>query len=240
MAPKNLRSIVVAGAWLSGWALLDTATGAASGSSNSSSMRNTVESMIKPWIVADYLRRAAAKGQRPSTATLNELTLMIIDSNDPMAEKYYRIGGSDDVIERFISVCKLSGVKIKSTYWSFTEISPRTAIGYGKCLADGRAAGPQWTSWLLNVMKRVRGKVTDQKSGAVEGGRWGIIDGLPPVLAKDTSIKNGWTLYKDGWHINCLAIHPTFILVVMMRTNKGLTSGAAACKAVAEALVVEP
>ena len=89
-------------------------------------------------------------------------------------------------------------------------------------------------------MKEVRGGVTDQLSGEVQGGHWGIVDGLPPSLAQDTSIKNGWTLYKDGWHINCLAVHPDWTLAVMLRTGSGLQAGANACKSVAAALVVNP
>ena len=97
-------------------------------------------------------------------------------------------------------------MKIKHDSWSFTELTPADAARYGECLADGRAAGPQWTGWLLNVMTKVRGGVKDQKSDTVEGGRWGIIDGLPKSMQSTVSMKNGWTLYVDGWHINCLAI----------------------------------
>ena len=89
-------------------------------------------------------------------------------------------------------------------------------------------------------MTKVRGKVTDQKSGAVQGGRWGIIDGLPPELAKTTSIKNGWTLYRDGWHVNCLAVHEDWVLGVMIRTTRGLQAAADICKSVTTRLVVNP
>jgi len=239
-APRNPNSIAVGGAWLLGWALLDTETGVVAGSRNSATMTNTVESMIKPWIAADHLRRLAEGGREPSTQTLKELNVMIVDSNDPMAEKYYQIGGSDAVIERLISLCGLTQVRIKTTLWSWTEMTPQDAVAYGQCLADGRAASPRWTSWVLDAMKKVRGGVTDQLSGEVQGGHWGIVDGLPPSLAQDTSIKNGWTLYKDGWHINCLAVHPDWTLAVMLRTGSGLQAGANACKSVAAALVVNP
>ena len=71
------------------------AQGQVAGSENSASRRNTVESMIKPWIVSDFLRRMAEDGEEPDEDTLDELTLMIIDSNDPLAEKYFQIGGAD-------------------------------------------------------------------------------------------------------------------------------------------------
>jgi hypothetical protein len=87
-------------------------------------------------------------------------------------------------------------------------------------------------------MKAVRGNLTGEASGPVQGGRWGIIDALPPELARETGIKNGWTLYVDGWHVNCLAVHPDWTLVVMVRSGS-LRAAAANCESVAEALVVD-
>jgi hypothetical protein len=74
------------------------------------------------------------------------------------------------------------------------------------------------------------------------GGRWGIIDGLPAELAQQTAIKNGWTLlYEDGkWHLNCLAIHPDWILAVLTRYpgSLGKQYGAGLCKQVTQQLLV--
>jgi hypothetical protein len=53
--------IRVPGASLFGWALLDHLTGTMAGSANAARVTNTVESMIKPWIAADHLRRLAAE-----------------------------------------------------------------------------------------------------------------------------------------------------------------------------------
>jgi hypothetical protein len=238
--PADPRSIKVSGAWLFGWTLVDRQTGKVAGSTNSASVTNTVESMIKPWIASDYLRRLAEADQEPSPESLKELTLMIVDSNDPMAEKYFRKGGSDAVVRRLITICGLTRVRIKPTLWSWAEMTPRDAARYGACLGDGRAAGPQWTKWVLETMRHVRGEVGDGNGREVQGGRWGIIDGLPPELARDTSIKNGWTLYKDGWHVNCLAVHPAFVLTVMIRTTWGLRAAADMCESVAARLVVNP
>jgi hypothetical protein len=230
------RPIRIRGASLFGWALLDRISGALTGSANSNSVVNTVESMIKPWIAADYLRRLA-DGRRPSADVLDELATMIVDSNDPATEMYYQIGGGDAVVRRLIEICRLTGVAIEPTKWSWTRMTPQAAARYGACLADGRAAGSEWTPWILDAMKNVRGDVTDQTSGRVQGGRWGIIDGLPPELARDVSIKNGWTSYVDGWHVNCLAVHPDWSLAVMVRMPT-LRSAAQACQDVARALVV--
>jgi len=240
VVPVNFADLKAPGATVSSWAFMDRRTGTVSGSANFSSWRNTVESMIKPWIVSDYLRRQAESGKQPTQQVLNELTLMIVDSNDPMAEKYYQIGGADAVVKRLASICQLPNLKLVSGKWSFTELTAQDSINYAVCLADGRAAGPSWTSWVLETMRNVRGTVTQQVSGAVEGGRWGIIDALPTDVAAQTSIKNGFTSYKDGWRVNCLAINPDWIMIIMMRRYGNLPGAAQACTAVAKAFVVSP
>jgi hypothetical protein len=88
-------------------------------------------------------------------------------------------------------------------------------------------------------MKHVRGGVADQISVTRQGGRWGIIDALPPELAATVSIKNGWTAYGDGWHVNCLAIQKDWILSVMVRIG-GLQAAANACRSVAQQLIYHP
>jgi hypothetical protein len=236
--PADPGSITISNASFYGWSLLDRRTNKTIGSENAETEWNTTESMIKPWIVADYLREHSDAGDQPTADELDELTLVIEDSNDPLAEKYYQLGGADEVIGRLTEVCGLTNLIIEPTLWGNTLMTPADAVRYGACLADGRAAGPQWTKWLLDTMRNVRGSVDEQDSGEVQGGRWGIIDGLPEELAQDTSIKNGWTAYEDGWHVNCLAIHPTFVLSVMMRTYAELDEAAAACAGVAEDLVI--
>jgi hypothetical protein len=128
-------------------------------------------------------------------------------------------------------------VSIHHRRWAETLINPVNVTRYGQCLADGTAAGPKWTSYLLNLMTQVRGGVKDQVSVAVQGGRWGIIDGLPPALQKTVSIKNGWTIYVDAWHINCLAIDTHWILSVETRTPT-LQKGADVCASVTRQLLV--
>ena len=54
--------------------------------------------MIKPWIAADYPRRSAAFGKEPTEQARNDLTVIIVDSDDDLAEKYYRPGGADAVV----------------------------------------------------------------------------------------------------------------------------------------------
>ena len=221
------------------WAFLDRKTGTITGSANSATGTNSTESMVKAFITGDYLRRQDAAGKTPSDAVLGELTLMIIDSNDDMAEKYYELDGSNAVMQRMISMCGLTHTKIFPYWWAKTQMSPQDAVRYGLCVANGTAAGPKWTPWLLETMKHVRGGVDDQISVQKQGGRWGIIDGLPPALAGQVSIKNGWTAYGDGWHVNCMAIAPDWILNVMVRIGT-LQGGANTCKSVATQLIYNP
>ena len=237
VAPRDPTTVRIRGADFAGWALLDRRTGDIVGSDNADSGRSSSESMIKPWIAADYLRRLAERREEPTKAALAELNLMIVDSNDGLTEKYYVTGGGDAVIRRLITTCGLKSVAIESYRWALTGLTSQDAVRYGACLADGRAAGPKWTQWILDAMRRVRGGVEAQRSAAVQGGRWGIIDGLPPELAKQTAIKNGWTLRDGRWHINCLAVHDEWVLNVMMRRPGSLADAATGCADVAEQLV---
>lgn len=242
--PADPASLNVPDAVFWAWALLDRTNGQIAGSANASTGTNTTESMIKVWIVADYLRRLAEQGKEPTPTALNELTLAIIDSNDIMAQKYYVAGGGDAVVRRLIDICGLENTRITSGWWSKTMMPPMDAVRYGLCVAEGKAAGPRWTNWVLETMTHVRGSVKDNTASVtVQGGRWGIIDALPGALRKTTAIKNGWTAYYDGtgaWHVNCLAINKYWILAVEIRTNKNLASAADGCATIAKALLTPP
>jgi hypothetical protein len=227
------------------WALLERATGKISGPRNVAATTST-ESMIKIWLVADYLRRTAEKKRKPTAERLKQASTAIRDSNDNSAQSLYSAGGRNAVIRRLISICDLTDTKVYSGWWSRTRISARDAVRMGECVADGRAAGPYWTKWVLAEMRSVRGTTAkkDQKlkSG---GGRWGIIDGLPAeIVEQGVAIKNGWTpIWSDGnWHLNCLAVGREWVLAVLMRypVKLGLNYGAGVCRQVTEQLVYQP
>ena len=245
---------IPAGLTEAGWSLVDTGTGTVVGhSANASTMVNYTESMIKAWIAADFLGRAARAGTMPAPGDLAQLQSMIIHSDDNIAARYYRLGGGDAELGRLDQVCGLHSGTAMPGWWSYTRMSPDDAARYGLCLANGTAAG-RYTAELLGWMRAVTGGVADQApDGNSGGGHWGIVDGLPPSLAGQASIKNGWEPEVQGhvWHVNCLAILPTRVLVVMVRypwvapdddwhhaTNLG--TGAAACGAIAAQLVVTP
>jgi hypothetical protein len=234
-----------------GWTLLDRGSGQVSGSANRETARSTTESMIKVWTASDFLRHQAQAGRQPSKAALDELTGMIVNSDDNAGHKYYELNGGDASITELVSTCGLRNTNRPSPAdeWSYTTMSPADAVRMGTCIANGTAAGPKWTNWVLSTMRNVRGGVADQQR-STGGGRWGVIDGLPAATAAGTSIKNGWTAqtYDHNWHVNCLAINSGWVLAIEMRYPwtspdgdwrhaSNLQQGADVCKSVAGQLI---
>ncbi|MGV9976463.1 hypothetical protein ACWDUH_02145 [Micromonospora wenchangensis] len=212
------------------WSVLDRRTGAIIGSDNMAET-STTASLIKSWIVADYLRRAAEDGQTPSDAKLADATRIIRDSDNTRAEQFYNGVGRSASIKRLISLCKLTDSSVAADGgWSRTNLSPRDAARLGNCIADGRAAGPKWTKWLLNEMRLVRGS-----------GDFGIRKAFPAAQQKKIAIKNGWIdrTREQEMHINCLAIGDTWTMGVMVRypINLGYEYGMKNCQKITEALI---
>lgn len=111
--------------WYS-WSVLDRRTGKIIGSKNMNET-STTASMIKAWIVADYLRRADDAGQTPSDAKLADATRIIRDSDNTRAEQFYNSVGRDASIRRLLSMCKLTDSSVAPDGgWSRTALSPGT------------------------------------------------------------------------------------------------------------------
>ena len=72
------------------WALMDRETGEISGAKNMTSTSST-ESMLKTWIVSDYLRQLGDK--EPSASLKRDASLAIRDSNDDAANRVYKAAG---------------------------------------------------------------------------------------------------------------------------------------------------
>ena len=219
-------NLSVKGFW--SWAFLDFKTGEIDSSEPANALSDTA-SMSKAWVAADYLRRAAEKNQQPNSTIMAELSTMIRDSDTTHAYEFHVANGNLSSITRMIKLCGLTDTKGTQNSWSLTRMSSRDVARLAKCISDGRAAGPKWTSWLLNEMRSVRGP-----------GRFGIIEALPADVAKTTAIKNGWLARDDGqWHIACMATGDGWSMGVMARypSSLGKDYGAKTCREVTKQLL---
>jgi hypothetical protein len=211
------------------WALLDRRTNTITGSPNLAEANDTA-SMIKAWIAADYLRRAAEQGMTPGPNRMTQLSIMIRDSDNAAAEAIHELNGGAASIERLIQTCGLTDSSPYRSWWSNTMVSARDTVRMGACIADGRAAGPKWTEWLLGEMRQVRG-----------AGNFGFRAALPTDQAAGIAIKNGWLLRTEDrlYRVNCLAIGDGWVLGVLNRYpgSLGFEHGAALCRTVGEQLM---
>jgi hypothetical protein len=207
------------------WALLDRGAGDLIGSPNLNARSDTA-SMIKAWLAADHLRRASVAPRKVDPAIQRRLSVMIRDSDNAEASRFWVSGGGTSIITRMIKICGLTDSRaVAAGQWSTTEVSARDTVRLAVCIADGRAAGPTWTPWLLNEMRSVRGV-----------GRFGIISAMSPEVAPKVAIKNGWVVRKDSrWHMACLAVTDEWALSVLTvyPANLGFEYGANVCKQVA-------
>jgi hypothetical protein len=227
LAVRPAKVTIDSSGWWS-WAMIDRRTGKIYGSTNLNET-NTTASLIKSWIGADYLRRAAESGQTPSETRMQQLRVMIRDSDNQAAQSLWVAIGGSASIGRLVKTCKLTDSSAYKNLWSNTRLSARDTARLGVCIADGRAAGPKWTKWLLNEMRAVRGT-----------GDFGIRKAFPVSTQKNIAIKNGWVT-RDAvgeWHVNCLAIGDGWTMGVMTRfpASLGYTYGAKICEDVARQL----
>jgi hypothetical protein len=212
-----------------GWALMDRVSGKIIGSPNMSAVNDTA-SMIKAWIGADYLRQQQEKGLTPSDARLHEISIMIRNSDNDAAQDLFVVLGKNASINRLIDICRLTDTYGVKGFWSNTMVSPRDAVRMGNCIGDGRAAGTRWTEWLLNEMRHT-----------TTPGNLGILPALPPDIAANTAVKNGWIdrTATQEWHVNCMAIGDTWVLAVEQRypIQLGVDHGWQTCQSVTEQLL---
>jgi hypothetical protein len=233
LAPRPLK---VAFAGTLSWALVEE-SGRTSGSANLSSPV-PAESMLKTWIVADYLRRAAENDRQPAESRLALARGAIRDGDAAAAGSLNAVSGGVDQIERMITTCGLTDTRTRES-WSRTLISARDAARVGRCITDGRAAGPKWTTWVRSEMAKTRGGTA--KGGSPRGTRWGIVDGLPEQMtAQGVGFENGWSKSPSSgqMRVNCLAVADGWALAVLTQypAERGLAYGAEACADVASQL----
>jgi hypothetical protein len=235
LEPLRLRAarVSVATGGFVAWALMDRRTKRIWGSAGMT-VRTWTASMIKAWLGADYLRRAATTGKTPSASELYTLEIMIRDSDNDAGEWVYERNGGTASIGRLITLCRLTDSTASVAGWTFTSLSARDSVRMADCIADGTAAGPQWTPWVLRMMRGVRGD-----------GDFGIRDAFPPAEAATIAIKNGWLDFEadQNWHVNCMAVTDTWSLAVLQRfpdagpNDIGLATAEAVCRDVTRQLM---
>jgi hypothetical protein len=188
--------------WIS-WALLDRRTGSVRQSDNAAEVSPTA-SMIKAWLVADHLRLHGPD---------ERLSTIIRDSaNEPAWEIYAKLG-RERSIQRLIAMAGLTDSAAGEDL-SMTLMSARDAVRMGKLLADGAAAGREWTGWLLDEMRAVHGI-----------GDFGIRHAFPEAIRRSIAIKNGWEIRnaEGQWNVNCLAVDDAWIMAVLTRYSSSLS-----------------
>ncbi|MFC7480751.1 hypothetical protein ACFQX7_12905 [Luedemannella flava] len=154
---------------------------------------------------------------------------MIRDSSDPMADRIWSAGGEEQTIARLARVCGLPDAAPFTDMWSQTYVSARDLARLADCIADGTAAGPTWTDWLLNEMRHVRGE-----------GDFGIAHALPEADRATVAVKNGWYLHTgDRWQVNCMAVTDGWSLAVLLNYPgpRGLRYGDRICREVTRQLL---
>lgn len=202
---------------------MDTKTGLFAGSENWN-QPTYLMSMIKPWIAADYLN----SHPHPTDATLSQLASMIVDSNDAAAYQYF---GGQPSWDRFVKTCGITDIVFRSSSWSLTQISARDAVRYGYCIYSGMATTPQWTDWIIDKMRHVRG---DGDFGPRE---------LFPDRTK-IATKNGWYNWQGKWYVNCLAFTDDWIIAVLQQwpytggnLQYGISLANPVCKSIANQIL---
>jgi len=192
------------------WAYVDwrDPAGSVVGSENLNDTTDTA-SMITAWFAADLLRRAAEQGIEPSDADRADVESMIRDDDEAAAERILAtLGGPQESVERLAAMCRLNQTVPSQGSWRETAMSARDAAKLGGCLADGVAAGAQWTPTLLSLMRQVRGP-----------GDFGIRQAFPSDQRPTIAIKNGLLLDPATGQqtANCLAIGEGWALAVLQR-----------------------
>jgi len=235
VAPMPLQSADISAASLGiegflSWAYEDVRDGTVVGSAN---LTEPTEAgpLLTAWFGADLLRRAAESGEEPTETVLADIEAMIRDEDRAAADRV--VAALDDVgssLDRLRTMCHLSGLTPVADSWPDTTLSAQDAARLGGCLADGRAAGAEWTPWLLTVMRQV------------DGG--GIREAFPPGTRTMIAVTNGVMLdQEDGqWRANCLAVHETWSLAILRRfpasddPNADLANIEVICQRVAQEL----
>lgn len=123
---------------------------------------------------------------------------MILDSSDEVAYQYF---GGQPSLDRMVKLCGLTDLVARGWSWSLTEMSARDAARLGECIYSGHAASPEWTAWIVDKMRHVRGQ-----------GDFGVRELFQDRTTVAT--KNGWYGWEGKWYVNCLAVTDQWVIAI--------------------------
>jgi hypothetical protein len=209
-----------------GWAVVDAVTGRVLGQHGGATTTLSA-SIVKVWLAADVMHRA---DDDPNQDLVDDASDALVDSDNAAATRLYRAGGGRDGLFRMVHTCELGATLPHDSRWGETIMSAVDIAKLGACVARGRAAGPTWTTWVLDQMRAARGT-----------GRFGPHVTLPP--ATDVALKNGWSIVGGHWLVNCLAIidlNWSLGIATRYPAHLGLDYGATLCAAVTRQLAALP
>lgn len=163
--------VASANAWIAGrntwasWALFDQLTGRWYYDPRVAQVNNT-ESMIKVWVAADLLRAVQQQGRTTLSAYEHSLiSRMIRNSDDQATETVYRARGGNAVIQRMISICKLTDTYIgKTNRWSWTKMSSGTRSSWGCASCRAATCGRRWATTSSTRCARCRRRTRSASS----------------------------------------------------------------------------
>jgi hypothetical protein len=211
-------------AWYS-WALLDRTTGAILGPANMNAP-NRACSMIKTWIAADYLSQV----KNPSKARQADIETMIRDSDSEAASDIMDELGRLKSFTRLKAACATTDFTPINS-WDMATISARDTCRMADTIADAKVCSPEWTQWLLGLMRTVR------------RGTWGVRPAFPAADQAEIAIKNGWDFTGSvaTYYANSLAVHDKWAMAVLTRYPTKVSAneelGAGVAEAVARQLL---
>ena len=151
-------------------------------------------------MAADYLRN----NDPPTQSKLNDLEIMIRDSDNDAADRTYGAIGGTAGVQRMVSVCSLTDSKAAPRLWSSTaHVRPgRGAAGPVHRRRPRRRSEVDTVAARRDAQGPGRGRLRHPARRS------------RPPSSPQIAIKNGWLLSDDDntWHTNCLAIGDTWVL----------------------------
>ncbi|HEX4493325.1 MAG TPA: serine hydrolase [Acidimicrobiia bacterium] len=193
-----------------------------------------IASVVKVSIAIAILRQLHAQGQPVSSTIMNDLTVMIEQSDNDAAQRLWTFEGGPDALLVTERTAGLTQTAYQVGHgWGFSLTTAHDQARLEAMLAGNRMLDPQSTQLELNLMHHV-----------VSSEQWGFADVVAPDIAP--AIKNGWYEDTDApvWRVHCTAIfdspllaHP-FSIAVFNRypATLGMGYGEDTCRGIARRL----